>query len=331
MRDVSSTRNVFAVSALFVAALGPALLGCSSESAPVEERQNVLQGELRRVVIGDYERGIALYQYFVELPDQRWVELVTDSVQEEAINRQVVVHGQALATGRFRVDSIDLPEPKNDGVGQVSEAVIAASPKKVAVILANFKNDASQPIDQAAARDRVFTGTSSSNAYFKEISYGVRSLVGVTNVNGDVFGWYTLDVSNTPCDYSAWGTKARSAAQAAGVNISAYDHIVHYFPRTSSCQLLGRRPATRTLQLDQRQQLTDDRSRARSQLRRSPRELVPLHVWRGQRPDQLELHLQRIRRSVRRDGQRLSPHERLPERAAGVARSRQHRDRHRGR
>ena len=242
MRVMSSSKNVLAVSALLVSALGSTLIACSSESEPKEEQQSVLQGELRRVVIGDYERGISQYQYFVELPDERWIELVTDGVQEEAINRKVVVRGQALGTGRFRVHAIEPVEPPNDGVGTVSEAVIAASPKKVAVILANFRTDASptEPIDQAEARNRVFTGTSSANAYFKEISFGVRSLVGVTNVTGgDVFGWYTLDFANSPCDYSAWGSNARSKAQAAGVNVAAYDHVIHYFPRSSSCSFSG--------------------------------------------------------------------------------------------
>jgi hypothetical protein len=241
MRVISSSKNVLAVSALLAGTLGSTLFACSSESEPArEQQQNVLEGELRRVVIGDYERGIARYQYFVELPDERWIELVIDAVQEASINRKVVVRGQALGSGRFRVDAIEPVSTKNDGVGTVSEAVIAASPKKVAVILANFQNDTSQPIDQAEAKNRVFTGTSSSNAYFKEISYGVRSLVGITDVNGgDVFGWYTLDFSNSPCDYSAWGSNARSKAQAAGVNIAAYDHVIHYFPRASSCSFSG--------------------------------------------------------------------------------------------
>jgi hypothetical protein len=240
MRVMSSSRNVLAVSALLVAALGSTFIACSSESEPAEEHQSVLEGELRRVVIGDPERGIAQFQYFVELPGERWIELVTDSVQEEAINRKVVVRGQALGTSRFRVHTIEVPEPSNDGVGTVSEPVIAPSPKKVAVILANFTNDTSQPITPEQARERVFTGTSSSNAYFKEISFGARSLVGITNVSGgDVFGWYTLNVSNTPCDYSAWGSSARSMAQAAGVNLSGYDHVIHYFPRASSCSFSG--------------------------------------------------------------------------------------------
>ena len=74
MRVMSSSRNVLAVSALLAAALGSTFIACSSEDRPAEEHQSVLEGELRRVVIGDYERGIAQFQYFVELPGERWVE-----------------------------------------------------------------------------------------------------------------------------------------------------------------------------------------------------------------------------------------------------------------
>jgi len=90
-----------------------------------------------------------------------------------------------------------------------------------------------------AARTMVFTDARSTNAYFKEVSFGVRSLVGKVRADGDVFGWYTLAASNSPCDYSNWGTAARAAAQNAGVDLSGYDHIVHYFKKTSACGFSG--------------------------------------------------------------------------------------------
>jgi hypothetical protein len=85
----------------------------------------------------------------------------------------------------------------------------------------------------------VFTGTSSSNAYYKEVSFGIRSLTGVADATGDVFGWYTIDATNAGCAYQDWGTAARAKATAAGVNLTGYDHVVHYFPRAASCQFSG--------------------------------------------------------------------------------------------
>jgi hypothetical protein len=57
--------------------------------------------------------------------------------------------------------------------------------------------------------------------------------------DGDVFGWYTLAASSSPCDYQNWGTAARTAAQNAGVDLTGYDHIVHYFKRSTACGWSG--------------------------------------------------------------------------------------------
>lgn len=121
----------------------------------------------------------------------------------------------------------------------IVQQAIAPSPRKVAVILAVFSNDTTPPITPDAARALVFTDVKSTNAYFKEVSFGVRSLVGKVRTDGDVFGWYTLSASNSPCDYSNWGAAARTAAQNAGVDLSGYDHIVHYFKRTTACGWSG--------------------------------------------------------------------------------------------
>jgi hypothetical protein len=91
----------------------------------------------------------------------------------------------------------------------------------------------------AGAADLVFTGAQSSNAYFKEESFGIRSLIGKLSATGDVFGWYTIAPGATACNYSGWGNSARAAAQSAGVDLSGYDHIIHYFPRTAACGWSG--------------------------------------------------------------------------------------------
>jgi hypothetical protein len=153
-------------------------------------------------------------------------------------NYQVLVRGEQVGEV-FRATAVEPLVETPAEVGTLQEQLIAASPKRVAVVLFNFSNNASQPIDATRAKEIVFSGASSSNAYYKEVSFGVRSLVGSLDATGDVFGWYTIDQSSDGCDYSAWGTAARAKAQATGVNLSNYDHIVHYFPKTSTCQFSG--------------------------------------------------------------------------------------------
>jgi chitodextrinase len=55
------------------------------------------------------------------------------------------------------------------------------------------------------------------------------------SVTGDVFGYFTLTLPTNTCDYGGWGTAARQAATAAGVDLAAYTNVVHAFPRQSSC------------------------------------------------------------------------------------------------
>ena len=201
---------------------------------PGSEDSATLSGELKRVVISDPEAGITATT-FLRTRGRRWIEIVMDEVPEAAVNRNVQLLGK-WARCRFRVQDIVIAD---EGAGELEQTLITPTPKRIAVLLLNFRNDTTQPRDIASTRDMVFTGATSVNAYFKEISFGARSLIGKNSPDGDVYGWYTLDVDNTPCNYSAWGTEARAKATAAGVDLNGYDHIIHYFPRASSCSFSG--------------------------------------------------------------------------------------------
>ena len=231
--------------------LAALVVACSG--APESGRTDSVEGVLQTTVVGNAERTASHFEYFLERTDGVWIRLLFDE-------RPDLLHGSdghehlmlpgagehpsgttlrvtgALDGNTLEVETLDVLTV--DAEGTARDPLIAASPRKVAVILANFTTDSSQPITQAGARDLVFAGAQSSNAYFKEESFGIRSLVGKLAANGDVFGWYTI-AGTTACDYSAWGNAARAAAQAAGVDLTGYDHIIHYFPRTSSCGWSG--------------------------------------------------------------------------------------------
>ncbi len=237
---MNAMRRISWPSTLIAALALGCLPACSDDGSPTDEASaDTLRGELKRVVISDPEHDASKFEYFLELADGRWLKLELAVDPDFEPNQQVVVDGD-LVDDTVVVRTIDLVAPSTAGeVETVEEPLIAASPKRVAVILFNFSNDTTQPIDQNRARELVFSGTSSTNAYFKEQSFGIRSLVGVSNTIGDVFGWYTISASNSTCDYSTWGSSARTAAQNAGVNLSNYDHVVHYFPKAASCAFSG--------------------------------------------------------------------------------------------
>lgn len=92
------------------------------------------------------------------------------------------------------------------------------------VLLVNFADLQTQPWTVAQAQSLMFSATS---AYFQETSYEQ------TWLTGDVFGWYTSTASSTTCNTDQIATDAKAAATAAGVNLSAYAHIVYAFPRAT--------------------------------------------------------------------------------------------------
>jgi hypothetical protein len=237
------------------------LAGCAGEiddAPPLPGARVVVEGRLQLVMVGD---GVtAAPEYFLEREGQRdgrWLRLLFDE-RHDLLHRAAADstdpdhdHLGLAGAARVRVDGVTVEgerlqvlgltdvETPGGAVTAVQQALIAASPKKVAVILANFSDDPRQPVSADGARGTVFTGASSTNAYFKETSFGVRSLTGKLRADGDVFGWYTIPDASASCDYVSWGNAARTAAQNAGVDLAGYDHVVHYFPRVSACRWAG--------------------------------------------------------------------------------------------
>ncbi|HEX8025933.1 MAG TPA: fibronectin type III domain-containing protein, partial [Candidatus Limnocylindrales bacterium] len=105
--------------------------------------------------------------------------------------------------------------------------------KKIALLLVNFTGNPIQPWTLAQAAGIEFTNTDSVANYFAEESYGK------VQVTGDVFGYYTLSIDETACDFTDIGNKANAAATAAGVNLSNYTNIQYAFPNLSACGWSG--------------------------------------------------------------------------------------------
>lgn len=110
---------------------------------------------------------------------------------------------------------------------------VATAAKKVAVLLFNFSDDASQPYSPATATAIAFANGNAVANYFAEESRGA------VTVSGQVFGWYTIAASRTTCDPFTWSTQARAAATAAGANLASYTNFVYAFPQAPSCAWAG--------------------------------------------------------------------------------------------
>lgn len=102
---------------------------------------------------------------------------------------------------------------------------------KTLVILVNFADKATQPYTVSDAQGVLAT---TSNHYL-ENSFGQSWLTAVVDSGqaADVRGWYTIGLSSTVCDYSTLSSQAKSAAQANGVDLSAYNRFVYAFPNNA--------------------------------------------------------------------------------------------------
>jgi hypothetical protein len=148
----------------------------------------------------------------------------------------------ALTPERATVELADEPGPGL--VGPVTASLPQAAPtlggRKTAVIAFNFVSDLREPWTPALIEQSIFTGANSTSAFFREESYDKLWLAGKTgNLDGDVYGWYTLPTTPTSCDYGTWATLAKTAAAAGGFDAAGYQHVMYVFPPQSVCGWAG--------------------------------------------------------------------------------------------
>jgi Gametolysin peptidase M11 len=249
-RPWTSTRRLYAglrmaaVSALILSA--PLLLpsrtafaheaprSTASTATPPSAGDNVeLEGTLE-ILHEDWEDG-GRFHYFLTTPGGK--RLTVDGVPS---GHDLLTGDRVRVKGRQSGKAIWLEQSSKAGpsnaVSNASLEVLAAPPmsntfgvQKVVVLLVNFSNDPRQPYSVAQARTKY----ADVDSFYRENSYGQTSL------DVEVFGWYTLPVSNATCNISQMQTYARQAATAAGVNLSNYTRQVYAFPQTASCGFSG--------------------------------------------------------------------------------------------
>jgi hypothetical protein len=187
-----------------------------------------MEGTLEFRHSDDFRDGIARYYYSLRQGDRR-VRLEFGRFRRDLRNGARLRVRGTLSGSRLSVEH--LRHLHREPVRTFAAA--GPGPRRVAVLLVNFSNDPSQPYTPAQAASTVFSGPTSVSSYFQEESFGATSL------SGDVFGWYTLPVSNSGCAIDLWTQAANAAAAAAGVDLGNYQHIVYAFPLASSCGWAG--------------------------------------------------------------------------------------------
>lgn len=203
-----------------------------SEARNLVEKPFSKQGTYRITLAIDPpgENATEYEEYFLEVSDTERYRLAI--TEEEAYS--IEPETQITVTGVELLNSVLVPTSPLDPVEGEGEVLGASTVKKIAIVAFNFRNNPVQPITTDVIRSRVFTGTKSVNAYYKEISYGQWEIQGNDRVDGDVLGWVTIDVDAGGCDYGGWASKAKAALTATGVNMSGYTNIQYVFPGSGS-------------------------------------------------------------------------------------------------
>ncbi len=226
--STSSPRPRFQLRAAATALFLGSLLGINSPitvqaqaPSPRAQQEVSMEGVLE-VLHEDRDQG-SRYHYFLKTERERIKLDLQHSHQEHQTGDHVRVRGVKVGQ-TLALDSDSSIEPL---------ALIAPNtfgPQKTLVILVNFQDNATQPYTPEFAQDVVFNTTSN---FHYENSYQQ------TWLEGDVRGWYTLPISGATCDFNAVYFKAREAAVADGINLSAYNRFIYAFPQTSSCGWWG--------------------------------------------------------------------------------------------
>jgi chitodextrinase len=215
-----------------VCALGLALLAVGAP--PTASADQTVSGTLQVVHADYFPRHKVSFSYYVKTKSGRRVPLhFSKGAPRDLGGARISVRG------RKEGKRLVVRHSRIHHKVRSASTTNAPSSHKVAVVLLNFSNDASQPFTSDQIRSSMWTSPSSVANYFKEESWSHLTMTGKLRSDGDVFGWYTIPYTDAGCAWSTWASAARTAATNAGVSLSGYDHIVYVWPRTTSCGWAG--------------------------------------------------------------------------------------------
>jgi chitodextrinase len=222
MPPLFTPRRVVALLAVALAAAAVAPVAATRDA----RRSATLEGELLLAHSDDFAHGRANERWAIHA-DRRYV-----AVDVSRLPNPRALAGKRVALEGKRRNGVFVATGARPAGGRFASATSAslAGTRRVAIVLFNFSNDASRPWTQEAAAASVFGDSGTPNAYYREVSAGATSFAGT------VFGWHTLALDNSGCRIMDWTTAADAAA---GLDPTAYDHVVYAFPRASSCGWTG--------------------------------------------------------------------------------------------
>lgn len=212
---------------VFLTTLG----GCAGPSDHDDTSTGTHVGTLKVTVV-DPPEGPAQYKSYLKLDSGDWLQLevtgeanvapswLLDSGSEVEVAG--VRDGERLFVSRLQ------PYPSADsGVRRIAQPIVTGPMRTLAVVLIQ-STSISNDFDPSEMRTRIFGEGTSANSFFRENSFDYFHVEGVESTEGDVFGPYNVNLSG--CNINAIANEADAAAESDGHDMSAYDHVMYYFP-----------------------------------------------------------------------------------------------------
>jgi len=195
-----------------------------AEAGPFVEEETTEEGDIEVAHVDYEDPSLDHYEYALNTAHGRLSLHFANEAPDVVTGSHVRVHG-------LRIDSALLAASGSDVAVTTKAAALqnTLGPQKTLTILVNYTTNPVQPFTVASAQSMMFTTVSN---YWYENSYQQ------TTLTGDVAGWFTITPSSTTCDYTYVESKAKSAAQAAGYNLSGYSRFLYVMP-SSGCGWAG--------------------------------------------------------------------------------------------
>lgn len=250
MPDHRSLRLFIPLTTIVLVAMASAAAG-----APQGARQVTVEGRLDVLHQDTFGPGGSVHHYTLDSGKERLSLSFPDDGPAELARAVVRVTGSRsgnhISVPSSASPHVQMLRPapapgggKGSGGGSVDPVT---GDRDTLVIMFNWVDRPTyQDLAPAEMRGSMFTDTDSVASYYNEVSFGNVTFSGKFEgagdrdvLPGDVAGWYTINHDSTNCNYTNWGSAARSAATADGWDLSGYEHIVHYFPLNTACQWRG--------------------------------------------------------------------------------------------
>ncbi len=209
----------------------------ANEDAP----QNKLTGTVEVVHIDYMDSDKGEYQYFLN-PGNQQVPIKMDfsGLPPKNLAPGTKVSIQGRSKGRvFQVENIDAEASSDESISTTNtsggDALAGAMVERKAItLLVSMKNGVNSVGSIAVTSGDLYDNSKSMAAQFEASSNGQLGFNRDTDGDGqaDVFGPFTINADATAsCDYYDWAHKAEAAAEAAGLDLSQYQHKVFVLPK----------------------------------------------------------------------------------------------------